>query len=144
MTWPILPSLSAYSMFWPGTAKPDSASRNSAKLRARLTFSIALISSLGRWPVQLSANGPEPDAATAAASCGASDNTGPQRVSRISTSRSNHQRTAIRSRRVVIAASSASKSELEAARMLVPPHAIQGLRPMAMKGIPGIISPTAW
>ena len=127
-------------MFWPGTAKVENASRKSAKLRARLTRSMAVISSLGAWPVQRSAKGRD----TLSASRGASLRTGPHSVSRISISWSNHQRTAMRSRRAVIAApSSTSRSSLEAARMLVPPHAIQGLRPIAKNGSPGTMSPTA-
>ena len=97
ITWPMFPSWSAYSMFWPGTAKVEKAARNSAKSRARATLSMAVVSSLAMWPVQRSAKG----RAAASASCGASDTTGPQAVARISTSRSNHQRTLMRSRRAV-------------------------------------------
>ncbi len=129
-------------MFSPGTAKLSKAARNSAKSRARFTASMALISSLGECPLQRSAKG----APGMSLKAGTSEMSGPQGVSRTSTSRSNHHRTRIVSRRVVICASlrpEASYSSLEAARMLVPPQAIQGLRPRAKKGRPGGISPTA-
>ena len=82
-------------MFWPGTAKPSNAARNSAKLCARLTASIAPISSLASWPVHFSASGGRPKSA----SSGTSLTTGPHCVSRTVTSLSNHQRTPMLSRR---------------------------------------------
>ena len=130
-------------MFWPGTAKLSKALRKPAKSRARLTASMAPISSLASWPVHFRASRGRP----AEASCGASLMTGPRAVSRTVISVSNHQRTPIVSLRWPISESGrslTSKRSLEAALMLVPPQAIDGLRPMANTGSPGPMRPTAW
>ena len=82
-------------MFCPGTAKRSNAARNSAKSRARLTASMAPISSLAPCPVHFSASGGR----SCAANSGTSFTIGPQRVSRTVASPSNHQRVPIRSRR---------------------------------------------
>ena len=97
-TLPMFPSLSAYSMFWPGTAKPSKAARNSSKSRARLTASMAPISSLASWPVHFRASGGR----SRSASSGASLTIGPHSVSRTVTSLSNHQRTPMLSLRSAI------------------------------------------
>ena len=85
-------------MFWPGTAKRSKAARNSANVRARLTASMAPISSLAPWPVQLSASGGR----SYSARSGTSVTIGPHAVSRTVTSLSNHQRTPISSCRSTI------------------------------------------
>ena len=129
-------------MFCPGTAKRSNAARNSSKLRARLTASMAPISSLASWPAHFSASGGRSSRARG----GASVTIGPQRVSRTLAWPSIHQRTRMRSRLSAISESGtppASTRSLEAARKFVPPQAMCGLRPMAKTGSPGPISPTA-
>jgi hypothetical protein len=72
---------------------------------------------------------------------------GPQRLSRSVISVSNHQRTRMVSRRLEIVSGGTrdwSTRSLAAARIFVPPQAIDGLRPIAKTGKPGTMSPTAW
>ncbi len=94
---PICPSRSAYSMFCPGTANRSSAARNSCQVRARVTRSNAVTSSLGRCPIQRSAT-----TRRLPRSAGRSEMTGPYAVSRISIVRSRAPRTRSSSRRVLI------------------------------------------
>ena len=93
-------------MFCPGTAKLWKAARNSGKLFARQTLSMAPISSLAPCPVHFSASGGRSNFA----SSGVSVTIGPQRVSRTVASSSNHQRTPIRSRRSAMSASGVSST----------------------------------
>ena len=135
MTWPILPSRSAYSMFCPGTANWLNEARNSWKFWDRLTASMAPISSLVSWPVQRSAaeGRPRPERK------GTSDTIGPYGVSRMTASVSNHQRTPIRAFRSVMRCAGnalTSNRSLDAARICVPPQAIWGVLPMAKTGTP--------
>ena len=72
--------------------------------------------------------------------------TGPWGLSRMLTFRDPAQRTLIVSTRALNASfgnCETSTRSLVAAWRLVPPQAIHGLRPEAMKGSPGSISPTA-
>ena len=74
----------------------------------------------------------------------ASEMIGPCTVSRSTMSRGRDQRTAIRTRRSEISLGGScetSNISLLRACRLVPPQAIHGLRPIAMTGMPGIISP---
>ena len=85
-------------MFWAETAKLAKARRKSAKFRAFITLTMAVISSPRSWPTQRRASGPPSHS-----SGGASEITGPRDDSRISTVLSNHQRTLISSVRLRIA-----------------------------------------
>jgi hypothetical protein len=71
---------------------------------------------------------------------------GPWAVSRSTMSRGRDQRTAMRTGRSAISLagnSETSNNSLLAACKFVPPQAIHGLRPIAMIGMLGIISPAA-